>query len=213
MTTLIVGREPSFGCAASPRQLHDGSLNVLFGAQQCAAYAISSFPLRRAGTSCAVCGAMCCMPVVWSSVAPGDWLGTAKSGGRLTSVWLLRSVQSKTSSASTSAVSTCNRAISACSRSRLSQRSEHTATPAPAGSGLAFTATEREETKTATSRTRITAQTASRVARAWLDPDPKPAPRTIHGACKDAGTRNAVRRERSVLLPVFPRKMPYALRR
>jgi hypothetical protein len=78
---------------------------------------------------------------------------------------------------------------------------------------LAFTATEREETKTATSRTRITAQTASRVARAWLDPDPKPAPRTIHGACKDAGTRNAVRRERSVLLPVFPREVPYALRR
>ena len=158
---LIVGREPSFGCAASPRQLHDGSLNVLFGAQQCAAYAISSFPLRRAGTRGAVCGASCCMPVAGPAVPPGDWLGSAKSGGTPTSVCLLRSVQSKTRSASTSAVSACSRAISACSRPRLSESSEQSAALAPAA-GVAFAATETEKTETATSRTPNTAQTASR---------------------------------------------------
>ena len=156
---LIVGREPSLGCAASPRQLHDGSVNVLFGAQQCTAYAISSFPLPRAGPARrAVWCAICCMPVAWSAVPPDDWLGRAKSGGTSTSVWSLRSVQSRTSSASTNAVSACNRAISACSRPRLSESSEQAATPAPAGSRVAFTATEREKTETAASRRPNTAQ-------------------------------------------------------
>ncbi len=57
MQTLIVGRDPRFECAGSPRQLHDGSANALPGAQQCAENACSS-PLRRADEF--VCGASCC---------------------------------------------------------------------------------------------------------------------------------------------------------
>ena len=62
-TILIVGLEPSFGCAASPRQLHARSLKVLLGAQHCTAYAWSSIR-RRAGGVCwmLACGTICCMP-------------------------------------------------------------------------------------------------------------------------------------------------------
>jgi hypothetical protein len=51
-TILIVRREPSFGCASSPRQLHVGSENALPGAQQCTAYDKPSSTLRRAIAAC-----------------------------------------------------------------------------------------------------------------------------------------------------------------
>ena len=182
---LIVRREPSFGCAGSPRQLHAGSVKVLFGAQQCTEYAISSFPTRRAGAArCADCGAIWCKAIAWSAVPADEWLGSAKSGGRPTSVWLLRSVQSRTSSASTTAVSACSRAISACSRSRLSESAEHNATLSSAGAGPAFAATERGKMEAATSRTPNAARTASRV-----DPGPRPHPgnRYNTATCHSAG--------------------------
>ena len=173
---LIVGREPSFQCAASPRQLHDGSVKVLFGAQQCAAYIISSFDLRRVVVRSAFCGAICCMPVAWPEVPPGDTLGSFRSG-RTTSVRLLCTVQRALSSASTVAVSACNRAISACSQSRLLESSEHAATLVPAGLGVAFAATETERKETVTRRTQKTAHTESQIARAVFDPGPSPHPR------------------------------------
>jgi hypothetical protein len=112
-------------------------------------------------------------------------------------------VQSKTSSASTSAVSECNRAISACSRLRLSESSEQAAALAPAA-GVAFAATESKKTETATSTTPNPAQTTSRVARACV---------ARHKVQTDGAHDNTpcVRiKEREAAR--VPRKVPYALR-
>ncbi len=67
MQTLIVGRDPRFECAGSPRQLHDGSANALPGAQQCAENACSS-PLRRSDEF--VCGTISpIMPAIGCCIA------------------------------------------------------------------------------------------------------------------------------------------------
>jgi hypothetical protein len=72
-TTLIVRREPSFGCAASPRQLHAGSTNALLAAQHCTENGSYSSALRRAGgagrVKATVCGGIVCLAVTSSLLA------------------------------------------------------------------------------------------------------------------------------------------------
>ena len=98
-TTLIVGRDPIFGCGASSRQLHEGSAKALLGSQQRTAYVRSTAFVLRSGGGCSASvavptllvgtlggGKMCCVPT--TSTLLVDWLGCTNNGGTPT-FWLV----------------------------------------------------------------------------------------------------------------------------
>ena len=104
------------------------------------------------------CSASWCVLATSSVGAPVDWLGSAESGRKPTTVCLVaRGAQSAPNSASTIKASACSRVISVCNRSRLSESSEQCpAAFAPPSSDVACAVT-----KTAKESTVDTADTAT----------------------------------------------------